>query len=366
MGGALSLGKYQRVAAVCEACSQRRGATRVCPRCTASLCRACWTRTCAVTVGGLALSLPLPLLLRRFPVCDGCMDAERREAAFVSNALPFLTTGAAVTRVSQSLFSETQQQVWLRLDVSKRAFEWRSLEMVRQEPKEAGSFSVDDVAGTQSGDGAAAAAGLKRGTLTGARDVEHTTRLVSDRGHTVFLFTTGQDARAFARWSACLPELLSSARLPHCRCLPSRSALIIQHVAESAAGSARQQSAAAREARTAARGAFRESFGPVGMTHTAQVLAGRGEGGAGGAGGGGSAAVSRPAAGDTSRVGLGSGTLAASGREALSEVSSRLSRLGEQVGSRVPDPVADVGRTLGAGLRLFGASAAQLLKPPGG
>lgn len=307
-------------------------------------------------------------LFRRHAVCDSCWNAEEQEIKFQAQHGAFLITGGVVSRVSLSLFSETKQQVWLRLDVGTRCFTWKSLELVRQEPKDSGTFSVDEISGVQIGDAAVSAANLKRqtatqqGTLQGA-EIDHTIRFVNNRGHTLFMFTTGSEGRLFSQWKEAVRQLLSIARLPYTRFMPTRTAAAAQNKSDAAAGQSRAASAAAREERASARGAFRESLGAIGMTHTASIMATREQ------------APLVPtdgerAAGNTTRR---QGPPPTGVEAVFSDLGARLSIFGQMASEQAsavalaaPAPVQDVGRTIGAGFRSFGASASQLLRPPAG
>lgn len=386
-----SFGRYQRVGqSACESCNRRRESV-LCSRCSSRLCRQCFTRACNIELGGLALGLPLSILFRKYSVCDSCWDAEDRESIFASQHGEMLISGTVVWRIAVTLFSESKQQVWLRLDVSTRTFTWKSLEMVRQEPKDSGAFSVDDIAGVQAGHDAVSAASMRKGgtssssasgqqgsTLHGA-EVDHTLRCVNERGHGVFMFTTGSDGRVFAQWSEAIRQLLAIAKLPNCKFMPSRTAVAAKQRLEAAAGQTRSESNAARDERAAARATFRDSLGPVGMSHAASILANR-------------ASTSSTAAASSSTTGAAYGAASGetgtaprfpgttvrtapppmSGPEALlADIGSKLTSLGQaatanvsNLASQAPPPVQEFGRSITAGFRSMGAVASQALRPP--
>jgi len=350
MGAAFSAPAYQRVGANCDACAQPKSGITRCSRCRAALCRTCFTAACTCDVGlrvGLPLAL-LALLLPRYRVCDGCRPDEEREEAFSRLHAAQLTAGASVVTFVQSLLSDRRVPAWVSVDLPQRKVHWKSLELVRQEAKEAGTIALDEVAGVQTGPAAASAAKL---TGLSAAEAEGTLRLVDGRGHSSLVFTVGADTRAFTNWSRGLAELQAVSRMPHARTMPTRAA-----VSEASAGASRASAivaaalaatAADRSQRAGARAAFRESLGPPsGLAHTAAVLTARG----GGPGGG---RAERPEA-------------------AAADLATAAGGL-SIAGIAVPESVTVFGKsvtdTLGAGMRSFressaGGRLAAFLRPP--
>jgi hypothetical protein len=316
----------------------------------------------------------LPFSLTRFGVCDTCFPDAELEARFTASYLAPLSAGALVVRLVPPLFGgpPERQPCFLAFSAAKRALLWRSLELVRQEPKECGEVPLS------------ALARVERGGALGAGSAgdEVALRLLggAEKGARVLLSFSVRGERAAAMWEggcAALPQL---ARARHGGVLPPLEAAAAAAAGGAGAAAAGPAAGAAepastspgaapaappggvREANKAARDAFREKLragGPVTMEHSAQILASRGPGeerrkksSAGGAGGGlgaslgaqlaSAAALARGAGGGAGGGGAPApslrGTVADAGEALKRGLSTGLSRLQGGLGSLLARP----------------------------
>jgi hypothetical protein len=284
-----------------------------CARCDALLCRRCFGRGCALAlelpapVGALVLSLPLALVspcggagAGGARVCGPCVPAARREAAFVSRALPGLRAGDVFARQTEpgslSLLgalaaraggggpAEEAVMVTLSAEASSGgapAVAWATLALSRNAPRAAGAVplsAVSQVVVQQPGEvGGAEGSGALR---------------LLDGGGAALLVLASRDGRLLRRWASGLNEACVLARAPGCRAFAAAAAAP-PRAPFSAAGAgagadaggdarraelvaARAAEVVAREARLDARQrereAFRASLGEVGMAHTAAAM----------------------------------------------------------------------------------------------
>ncbi len=217
--------------------------------------------------------MPLPFALFRFGVCDGCFPDAELEARFQQFAAQ-LAAGALVTRLVPPLFggAPERQPVFLSLSVARRALVWHTLELVRNEPKEAGEVPLGALARVERG-GALGA---------GAAGDEVGLRLLGGggKGARALLCFSVRGERAAALWEggcAMLPQLAKA-----------RNSGVFAGAGAAPAGEGGgaaeapppppPQLGAVREANKAAREAFKEKLragGPVTMEFSAQVLAAR-------------------------------------------------------------------------------------------
>ena len=299
--------RYERVGrGACELCSGAfslaNPACAPCARCSARLCRRCFTASCTLrTPCGV---LALPFVPRAASTCDACGPESEREERFAAQQLPFLAAGALVTRVQPSLLGEATTQVLLSLVPRERALRFASMQLTAQgqQPRDSGQVLLDDVAEVRSGAAAAAGAGLQRALLGGAVAASLSSaaagasasssaavaappyapalvvHLVSARGRTVFVFACA-DERSFERWTTGLAEALALAKAKHSAVFPAAAA----RAAAAAASSSTAAAGAAKAAELARRQAERDAFKQ--RLATGAGVGGVGTGGVGAGGG---------------------------------------------------------------------------------
>lgn len=270
--------KYERVGrSSCENCGGPftwLNASVRCPRCAACLCRACFSSRCTIRTGRTVIALPV--LIRRYGVCDSCWPEADREEEFKDKHLPMLVRGELVTLIKSTLIAESTTQVWLTLLPTTKVFHYQSLQLVNQQPKEAADVKIDDIAGIQSGTTAAAGAGLAAANgSTAAYNSRFVIRLVSARSHTVLTFAC-TDERQFKRWSVAVSETISCASMRNSSIFTRTTASGDINAAAAAGNGAASKPADNRHAdlvkRQAEREAFRAQLGNVGMANTARIL----------------------------------------------------------------------------------------------
>ena len=296
-----------RPGACCETCGRPFGCANsavACQRCSAVCCRRCFSRSCVLAIGGV--SFALPVVASRHGVCDACHPDDEREATFVERHAPFLANGVLAQRVPTGALASLlavsvgaaggaggREPVWLSLDAPARQLRWRTMQLVNNVPKEAGAVGVGEVGsvvGTSAGgepllvNPAAAGGGGGGPPPTGVR-------LLSPRGVTL-LSVQCSDARQARLLLEAVTEAVAVAALPHCTAFPPPAGAPSAAPAAAAAAAATpaggsgggspsaSAGAQARQARAAEREAFKARLGPVGMTHTARILAGGGGDGA--------------------------------------------------------------------------------------
>jgi hypothetical protein len=282
-----------------------------CPRCRETSCRACFSGHCSSF-----LCVPLPLAVFRFGVCDGCFPDADLEARFTASFAPQLAAGSLVVRLVPPLFggAPERQPCFLSLSASKRALLWRTLELVRQEPKEAGEVPLAALSRVERGGAlGAGAAGDEVGLrLLGGGGGGGAT---AGKGARTLLCFSVRGERAAALWEggcAMLPQL---ARARNSGVFAAEAPAAAEPAAEGAPAAPAQAplaplAGAVREANKAARDAFREQLragGPVTMEFSARALAARSPGEARKKqGGGAGAAAAQGAAGGGLGRSLGS------------------------------------------------------------
>ena len=285
---------YHRVGrGICEACgtpfSLLNPACSPCARCNTILCRKCFTRSCVVSIPCLPdVRFPLPFVLRSRGICDGCGPEADREEKFINDHLPFLSAGGLVTRIQPSLLGEASSQVLLSVSASEGALKFRSMQLSQnQQPKDSGEVILDNIAKFESGQAAAAGAGLRLALSGAAAALGGTSssdsasynpalviHLVNGKGRTQLVFAC-TDERSFERWKTALTDAIAVSKSKYCSVFPPAG----QRAAVVALEKEKLREAAAKEAavnnRQAERAAFKESLGTVGMSHSAAILGGR-------------------------------------------------------------------------------------------
>ena len=341
-----------------------------CPRCAESLCRPCFSPHWSAF-----LCLPLPLSLTRFGVCDGCFPDADLEARFSAAFAAPLLAGALVVRLVPPIFggAPERQPVWLSLSAPRRALVWRSMEMVRQEPKESGEVPLSALGRVERGGGGG-------GGAVGAAGDEVALRLLgAGKGARVLLAFAVRGERAAALWEggcALLPQLARARN----------SALFAADAAgtEAAAAAASNGAAGAeappqpppqppplgaiREANKVAREAFKEKLragGPVTLAYSAQALASRSPG-EGRKGRGGKAGAGAGAGGGLGRS-LGTQLASAAARARGAAAAGGEAGGGSSVGAAPPSlraAVADAGDALKRGFSRLQVGFGALLARP--
>lgn len=260
-----------------------------CNRCRTLSCRICLSSSCVFTIGGVVVALPV--VTSRRGVCDTCTADEEREAAFVERHLPFLvngvmvqrsTTGALASLLSGSLGGARNEPVMLSIDVSAAAITWRSMQLVNNVPKETGTVLLAEV-GTITGTSASGEpinTGAHGGAAGSSAAQPVGMRLASQRGLGLLtVFCT--DSRQARRLIEAVSEALAVSRLAHCTAFPKVAAAGTNTAGSGSIGDAggggharASSTGDARAQRSKEREAFRASLGPVGMGHTARIMAG--------------------------------------------------------------------------------------------
>lgn len=284
---------YHRVGrGICEACGTPfnllNPACAPCHRCNTILCRKCFTRSCVVSIPCFPdARFPLPFVLRSRGICDGCGPESDREEKFIADHLPFLISGGLVTRIQPSLLGEASSQVLLSVSPSEGALKFRSMQLNQnQQPKDAGEVILDNINKMETGQSAAAGAGLRL-ALTGAAaalgpsstdsaayNPALVIHLVNGKGRTQLVFAC-IDERSFERWKAALSDAILVSKSKYCSVFPpagQRAAAVAQEKERLREAAAKESSLSTRQAD---RAAFKESLGTVGMSHSAAILAGR-------------------------------------------------------------------------------------------